>query len=65
MGRAWAQRAREDALAAYLDVEGVPSLDVSLLEALETLSPLHEAVYAAEYLPRWRYVPLAVLRGDP
>lgn len=65
IGRAWAQRAREDALAAYLEVEGVPSLDVQLLEALETLSPLHEAVYAAEYLPRWRYVPLAVLRGGP
>lgn len=64
-GRAWAQQARADALAAYLDVEGVPSLDVPLLEALETLSPLHEAVYAAEYLPRWRYVPLAVLRGGP
>ena len=65
MGRAWARRAREDTLSAYLDVKDVPSLDVPLLEALETLSPLHEAVYAAEYLPRWRYVPLAVLRGGP
>jgi hypothetical protein len=36
-------------------------LDVGLLEALETLSPLHEAVYASTYLERWRYVPLTVL----
>lgn len=61
--RAWARSAREAALSAYLSVEGVPGLDHSLLEALESLSPLHEAVYASAYLPRWRYVPLAVLRG--
>lgn len=62
-GRAWAQAARQEALSAYLGVEGVPALDRTLLEALESLSPLHEAVYATAYLPRWRYVPLAVLRG--
>lgn len=62
-GRAWAGAAREEALAAYLSVERVPALDHSLLEALESLSPLHEAVYSSAYLPRWRYVPLAVLRG--
>ena len=60
-GRRWAQQARGAALNAYLGVEGVPSLDVGLLEALETLSPLHEAVYASTYLERWRYVPLTVL----
>lgn len=60
-GRRWAQQARDTALEAYLGVGGVPTLDVGLLEALETLSPLHEAVYASTYLERWRYVPLAVL----
>lgn len=62
-GRQWARAARDEALAAYLGVDGVPTLDLTLLEALESLSPLHEAVYSSTYLPRWRYVPLAVLRG--
>ena len=61
--RAWAHDARERALQAYAAVEGVPQLDAGVLAALESLSPLHEAVYAATYLPRWRYVPLAVLSG--
>ena len=61
--RAWAREARDEVLAAYLAVDGVPVLDLDLLAALESLSPLHEAVYAATYLPRWRYVPLAVLTG--
>lgn len=60
--RAWARQARADALAAYRDVDGVPELNLELLHALEALSPLHEAAYASAYLPRWRYVPLAVLR---
>lgn len=60
--RQWALVARDQALAAYLGVDGVPTLDLALLDALETLSPLHEAVYADRFLPRWRYVPLAVLR---
>ncbi|MBM3687757.1 MAG: hypothetical protein FJW85_12275 [Actinobacteria bacterium] len=62
-GRRWARAARDEALTAYLGVGGVPTLDLSLLEALESLSPLHESVYSSTYLPRWRYVPLAVLRG--
>lgn len=61
--REWARQARDEALAAYRGVDGVPALDPSLLDALESLSPLHEAVYASTYLPRWRYVPLAVLRS--
>ena len=61
--RAWAREARAEALAAYLSSPDVPSLDEDVLAALESLSPLHEAVYAARYLPRWRYVPLAVLDG--
>jgi len=62
-GRAWARAARERALAAYEQVAGVPDIDRALLSAFESLSPLHEAVYAATYLPRWRYVPLTVLAG--
>ncbi len=61
--REWAREAREQALSAYLNTPDVPSLDDALLAALESLSPLHEAVYASRYLPRWRYVPLAVLEG--
>lgn len=61
--RSWARTARTEALAAYSTVPGAPPLDVTVLEALESLSPLHEAVYSATYLPRWRYVPLAVLNG--
>lgn len=61
--RRWARGARDEALAAYREERGVPSLDRAVLGALESLSPLHEAVYAATYLPRWRYVPLAVLDG--
>lgn len=63
LGRSWARQAREQALSAYLKVDGVPTLDESILSALESLSPLHEAVYASTYLPQWRYVPLAVLGG--
>ena len=62
--RKWSREARSEALAGYLATPAVPHLDVDLLAAFESLSPLHEAVYAATYLPRWRYVPLAVLRGD-
>ena len=61
--RAWARDARRQALDAYLAEPGLPPLDTTILGALESLSPLHEAVYAATYLPRWRYVPLAVLNG--
>ena len=61
--RAWAREARDEALRGYRSVPDAPALDDNLLEAFESLSPLHEAVYAATYLPRWRYVPLAVLAG--
>ena len=61
--RHWAREARDAALQGYLSVTGVPPLDMGVLAALEALSPLHEAVYAATYLPRWRYVPLTVLTG--
>ncbi|MGI9197864.1 MAG: hypothetical protein ACR2KE_10430, partial [Candidatus Nanopelagicales bacterium] len=61
--REWAAQARVEALEAYESQDGVPALDRQILGALESLSPLHEAVYAATYLPRWRYVPLAVLAG--
>jgi maltokinase len=62
--RLWAREARSEALEAYRATPGIPTLDLDVLRALETLSPLHEAAYASTYLPRWRYVPLAVLRDS-
>ena len=61
----WSAEARSRLLGGYLDTlssgrERVV-LDEHLMAAFESLSPLHEAVYAATYLPRWRYVPLGVL----
>lgn len=60
----WATRARSAALAAYREVPGVPALDEALLRAFEALSPLHEAMYAHDYLPRWAYVPRDVMQRD-
>lgn len=61
--REWSQDARREVLTGYSSVAEAPNLDEGILMALEDLSPLHEAVYASRYLPRWRYVPLSVLRN--
>jgi len=58
---AWASSARTEVLDGYLATGDAAVLDERLLHAFESLSPLHEAVYATDYLPRWRYVPLGVL----
>ena len=63
--RAWSTGARASFLAAYREAGPVELLDDQLLAAFADLSVLHEAVYAATYLPRWRHVPLAVLAGGP
>lgn len=63
--RDWSRNAREQALSAYRSAADPALLDVELLTAFEWLSPLHEAVYAQSYLPRWSYVPEAVLDGAP
>ena len=64
---AWVREARVELLTAYDDeadrIGSDSVLDLLLLHAFEALSPLHEAVYAATYLPRWRYVPLGVLKN--
>jgi maltokinase len=52
----WVARARRE-LLAELDA------DVELLSAFEVEQECRELVYAARYLPRWRYAPLATLRA--
>jgi maltokinase len=52
----WIARTRREILAA-LDP------DPALLAAFEAEQELRELVYAARFLPRWRYAPLATLRA--
>jgi maltokinase len=56
---AWALRARDAFLEAYRTALGDrPELfDERLLAPFEVAQEAHEFVYAARYLPRWRYVP--------
>ncbi len=54
------------AIAAFLDayrqVPGsAPLLDERLIRPLQVVQELHELVYAARHLERWRYVPQAAL----
>lgn len=58
----WSRRARTAMLTSYEQEMGGLALDHDLRRALETLSVLHEASYAARYTPAWRHVPLAVLK---
>ncbi|HEV8488260.1 MAG TPA: hypothetical protein VGQ58_00560 [Candidatus Limnocylindrales bacterium] len=53
---AWIERARGDFLAA---LDRAP--DPVLVAAFEAEQELRELVYAARFLPRWRYAPLATL----
>ena len=53
----WIHVARDAFLAAYGPV------DPAMLEAFEAEQELRELVYAAGFLPRWRYAPLATLRA--
>jgi maltokinase len=53
----WIHVARDALLAAYGPV------DPSLLEAFEAEGELRDLVYAARFLPRWRYAPLSTLRA--
>ena len=55
---AWIARARRDFLAA---AGGGP--EPALLAAFEIEGECRELVYAARFLPRWRYAPLAMLRA--
>jgi maltokinase len=67
----WIEDATEHCLRAYRDElagRGAASLfDEELLRPLRVAQELHEFVYAAEYLPGWRYVPdrsLAAILDD-
>jgi maltokinase len=57
----WIASSRDGFLDAYvgeLDASGMAHLfDRSLLRPLEVAQECHEYVYAARFLPRWRYVP--------
>ena len=57
----WIEEATDRCLRAYrgeLVARGAASLfDEELLRPLRVAQELHEFVYAAEYLPGWRYVP--------
>jgi len=60
---AWADRSREAFLDAYRRGLGDRRelFDERLLAPFEVAQEAHEFVYAARYLPRWLYVPDAVL----
>ncbi len=57
----WSIAARRELRSEYVRAVEPQLCAAELVDAFESLSPLHEAVYAATYLPRWRYVPLGVL----
>ena len=54
---AWITEARAGLLGA------VDRVDEGLLAAFEVEQECRELVYAARFLPRWRYAPLATLRA--
>jgi maltokinase len=41
----------------------VAPVDARLLEAFEVEQECRELIYAARFLPRWRYAPMATLRA--
>ena len=55
--RAWITDARDAFLHAYRALAPIELFDERLLLPLEVAQECHEFVYAARYLPRWRYVP--------
>lgn len=63
----WIETSRRGFLDAYhgeLDDRGMPQLfDERLLRPLEVAQECHEYVYAARFLPRWRYVPDLAIRA--
>ncbi len=59
--RDWIVRERAALLDAYRPVAGA-LFDETLLAGFETAQECRELVYAARFLPRWRYAPMEVLR---
>jgi maltokinase len=64
---AWIARSRGEFLRAYGDVLAAAGrsrlFDQRLLRPFEVAQELHEFVYAARFLPRWRYVPDLAFRA--
>jgi len=64
---AWGRQAADDLLASYratLSAHGATHLlDEKLLRPFEVEQECRELIYAARFLPRWRYAPLGVLRS--
>jgi len=62
----WISASREAFLRAYegelAQVDGSHLFDRNLLRPLEVAQECHEYVYAARFLPRWRYVPDLAMR---
>jgi maltokinase len=58
---AWIADASEQCLRSYRDElalrDAASLFDRELLRPLRVAQELHEFVYSATYLPRWRYVP--------
>ncbi|WP_433367684.1 hypothetical protein ACQPZX_40080 [Actinoplanes sp. CA-142083] len=65
--RAWGRQAADDLLTAYrstLATHGQSHLlDEKLLRPFEVEQECRELIYAARFLPRWRYAPMGVLRS--
>jgi maltokinase len=57
----WVDRERAALLDAYRPVAG-SLFDGSLLAGFEAAQLCRELIYAARFLPRWRYAPMEVLR---
>jgi maltokinase len=64
---AWGRQTADDLLAAYragLAARGLTHLfDPGLLRPYEVEQECRELVYAARFLPRWRYAPMGVLKS--
>jgi maltokinase len=58
---AWADRERAALLGAYRPVAG-ELFDATLTAGFEAAQLCRELIYAARFLPRWRYAPMDVLR---
>ncbi|HJW75002.1 MAG TPA: aminoglycoside phosphotransferase [Thermoleophilia bacterium] len=63
----WIARSRHRFLSAYrsmlADAGRADLLDERLMPAFEVEQECRELVYAARFLPRWRYAPIAALRS--
>jgi maltokinase len=63
----WAEESADELLRAYraeLAARGLSALlDERLLRPFEVEQECRELIYAAKFLPRWRYAPMGVLRS--